>query len=117
MHTQNIKTAAAESSRRWGTDTKARLACLIREQKAYFSRLRGICERQLSEEEEAERIFGILYAMSENIHKKGGLGWLQAKAMAASGFGRTGKEACVYANHHLKNSMKFELAMIDLDNR
>ena len=96
MHTQNIKTAAAESSRRWGTDTKARLACLIREQKAYFSRLRGICERQLSEEEEAERIFGILYAMSENIHKKGGwAGYRQKQWLPLASVERAKKRVCM----------------------
>lgn len=130
MHTQNVKTAAAESSGRWGADPKARLACVIAEQKAYLSRLRGVWELQLSEDEEAEQIFGILYAMSENVHKEGVLNWrsetplmsfhvvqpwLQAKACAIRGYGETGVAAWAYASKCLKDSMNFALAMLDVE--
>lgn len=34
MNTQNVKTATRESSERWGSDRRARLACAIAEQKS-----------------------------------------------------------------------------------
>ncbi|MGS2875662.1 hypothetical protein [Enterobacter huaxiensis] len=39
MHTQNVKTAASESTGRWGLNPKIRQACVIAEQRTYLLEL------------------------------------------------------------------------------
>lgn len=75
MHTQNVKTAAAESSGRWGTDLKTRLACVIAEQRSYLLELCQVWNLQLSLKDEAEEILRLLSLMSDNVHKEGVLCW------------------------------------------
>lgn len=83
MSTQNdsVKAATRESAKRWGTDPKARLACVIAEQKAYLAELCGIKEIQLTEHEEAEEISDILCAMSKNVWYEGVLDWMREKPL------------------------------------
>jgi len=129
MNTQNVnvKTATKESTKRWGTDPKARLACVIAEQKSYLAELCGIKALQLVQHEEAEEVCNILCAMSKNIWYEGVIDWmrekpllsfhvvqpwLQAKAHAARLYGETGQEAWAYADKSLKGCMIFERAML-----
>ncbi|HFL1539382.1 TPA: ammonia monooxygenase [Enterobacter asburiae] len=128
MNTQNVnvKTATKESSERWGSDPKARLACVIAEQKSYLLELCQVWNLQLSEADEAEEVCNILCAMSKNVWDEGVLDWmrdkpllsfhvvqpwLQAKAHAVRLYGETGLAAWTYANQSLKNCMNFEYAM------
>nr|WP_228717233.1 hypothetical protein [Klebsiella aerogenes] len=73
MNTQNVnvKTATKESSERWGSDPKARLACVIAEQKSYLIELCGVWNLQLSQKDEAEEILRLLSLMSDNVHREG----------------------------------------------
>ncbi|ENZ9095840.1 ammonia monooxygenase [Enterobacter asburiae] len=129
MHTQNVnvKTAAQESTGRWGTDPKVRLACVIAEQKSYLLELCQVWNLQLSEADEAEEVCNILCAMSKNVWDEGVLNWmrdkpllsfhvvqpwLQAQAHAVRLYGATGMAAWTYANKSLKNCMNFEYAML-----
>jgi len=129
MHTQNVnvKTAAQESTGRWGTDPKARLACVIAEQKSYLLELCQVWNLQLSEADEAEEVCNILCAMSKNVWDEGVLDWmrdkpllsfhvvqpwLQAQAHAVRLYGETGLAAWTYANKSLKDCMNFEYAML-----
>lgn len=129
MHTQNVnvKTAAQESTGRWGTDPKVRLACVIAEQKSYLLELCQVWNQQLSEADEAEEVCNILCAMSKNVWDEGVLDWmrdkpllsfhvvqpwLQAQAHAVRLYGETGLAAWAYANKSLKNCMNFEYAML-----
>lgn len=129
MHTQNVKTAAAESSGRWGKDPKTRLACVIAEQRSYLLELCQVWNLQLSEENEAEDICNIPCAMSKNVWNEGVLDWmrdkplisfhvvqpwLQAKAHAVRLYGETGLAAWTFANQSLKDCLKFEDAMFRL---
>jgi len=130
MHTQNVKTAASESTGRWGTDPKSRLECAIAEQRAYLLELCQVWNLQLSENDEAEEVCNILCAMSKNVWNEGVTDWhtgkpllsfhivqpwLQAKAQAVRLYGETGKAAWAYANKSLKDCMAFELAMFRLE--
>ena len=123
----NVKTAAQESTRRWGTDPKARLACVIAEQKSYLLELCQVWNLQLSEADEAEEVCNILCAMSKNVWDEGVLDWmcdkpllsfhvvqpwLQAKANAVRLYGENGLAAWTYANRSLKDCMNFEYAML-----
>ena len=129
MNTQNVnvKTATKESTKRWGTDPKARLACVIAEQKSYLAELCVIKDIQMVEHEEAEEVCDILCAMSKNIWYEGVIDWmrekpllsfhvvqpwLQAKAYAARLYGGTGLAAWEYADQSLKDCMIFERAML-----
>lgn len=129
MHTRNVnvKTAAQESTGRWGTDPKVRLACVIAEQNSYLLELCQVWNLQLSEADEAEEVSNILCAMSKNVWDEGVLDWmcdkpllsfhvvqpwLQAKAHAVRLYGETGLAAWAYANQSLKNCMNFEYAML-----
>ncbi|MGK3159969.1 ammonia monooxygenase [Enterobacter kobei] len=129
MNTQNVnvKTAAQESTGRWGTDPKARLACVIAEQKSYLLELCQVWNLQLSEADEAEEVCNILCAMSKNVWDEGVLDWmcdkpllsfhvvqpwLQAKANAVRLYGENGLAAWTYANRSLKDCMNFEYAML-----
>jgi hypothetical protein len=130
MHTQNVKTAASESTGRWGTDPKARLACVIAEQRSYLLELCQVWNLQLSEDDEAEEVCNILCAMSKNVWNEGVLDWmrdkpimsfhivqpwLEAKACAVRLYGETGFAAWTYANKSLKDCMAFEGTMIRMD--
>ncbi|MBJ0208931.1 ammonia monooxygenase [Escherichia coli] len=130
MHTQNVKTAASESTGRWGTDPKARLSCVIAEQRSYLLELCQIWNLQLSEDDEAEEVCNILCAMSKNVWDEGVMDWhtskpllsfhivqpwLEAKACAVRLYGETGLAAWTYANRSLKDCMAFEGAMIRMD--
>ncbi|MEG6139011.1 ammonia monooxygenase [Enterobacter kobei] len=125
MNTQNVnvKTATKESSERWGSDPKARLACVIAEQKSYLLELCQVWNLQQSEADEAEEVC----AMSKNVWDEGVLDWmrdkplllfhvvqpwLQAKAHAVRLYGENGLAAWTYANRSLKDCMNFEYAML-----
>lgn len=129
MNTQNVnvKTATKESSKRWGSDPKARLACVIAEQKSYLLELCQVWNLQLSEADEAEEVCNILCAMSKNVWDEGVLDWmrdkpllsfhvvqpwLQAQAHAVRLYGENGLAAWTYANRSLKDCMNFEYAML-----
>lgn len=130
MNTENFKTAAAESSKRWGGDPKARLICVIAEQKSYLAELYGVLNLQLTEDDKAEEILNILCAMSKNIWFDGVIDWmrdkpllsfhvvqpwLQAKTVAERLYGEIGIAAWAYANQDLTACMAFEEAMIRED--
>lgn len=110
MNTQNvsIKIAAQKSSERWGSDPKARLDCVIAEQRSYLAELCQVWNLQLSQKDEAEEVLRLLSLMSDNVHKEGVLcwersyplvsfhvvqPWLQAKNHAISLYGVIGREA------------------------
>lgn len=127
MHTQNVKTAAAESSGRWGTDPKARLACVIAEQRSYLLELYQVWNLQLSQKDEAEEILRLLCLMSDNVHKEGVVcwersyplvsfhvvqPWLQAKDHAIRLYGVIGREAWDIARKDLCNNIHFAHAML-----
>lgn len=130
MHTQNVNTAASESTGRWGSDPKNRLACVIAEQRSYLTELCQVWNLQLSEDDEAEEVCNILCAMSKNVWDEGVMNWhtskpllsfhivqpwLQAKAQAVRLYGETGRAAWAYANRSLKDCLAFESAMIRMD--
>jgi len=127
MHTQNVKTAASESTGRWGLNPKKRLECVIAEQRSYLLELCQVWNLQLSESDEAEEVCNILCAMSKNVWNEAVMDWhtdkpllsfhvvqpwLQAKAQAVRLYGETGKAAWAYANKSLKDCMAFEYAML-----
>lgn len=126
MHTQNVKTAASESTGRWGLNPKIRQACVIAGQRTYLLELCQVWNLQLSESDEAEEVCNILCAMSKNVWYEGVLDWMrekpllsfrivqpwpEAKAQAVRLYGETGKAAWAYANKSLKDCMAFEYAM------
>ncbi|GAL51745.1 hypothetical protein CIFAM_22_00140 [Citrobacter farmeri GTC 1319] len=134
MNTQNVnvKTATKESSERWGSDPKARLACVIAEQKSYLNELCGVWNLQLSQKDEAEEILRLLSLMSDNIHKEGVLcwersyplvsfhvvqPWLQAKNHAIRLYGVIGREALDIARKDLRDNINFAQAMLRLEAR
>ena len=129
MHTQNVKTAASESTGRWGKDPKSRLVCVIAEQRSYLLELCQVWNLQLPQSDEDEEICNILCAMSKNVWYEGVLDWtrgkpllsfhvvqpwLEAKAHAVRLYGDTGLAAWTYANKSLKDCMSFERAMFRL---
>ncbi|EHF4104952.1 ammonia monooxygenase, partial [Salmonella enterica subsp. enterica serovar Newport] len=77
MNTQNVSTkiAAQKSSERWGSDPKARLGCVIAEQRSYLAELCQVWNLQLSQKDEAEEVLRLLSLMSDNVHKEGVLCW------------------------------------------
>ncbi|KGT87119.1 ammonia monooxygenase [Erwinia typographi] len=132
MNTQNVnvKTATKESSERWGSDPKARLACVIAEQKSYLIELCGVWNLQLSQKNEAEEILRLLSLMSDNVHKEGVLcwersnplvsfhvvqPWLQAKDHAIRLYGVIEREAWDIARKDLCNNIHFAQAMLRLE--
>ncbi|EAT6619988.1 MULTISPECIES: hypothetical protein [Enterobacteriaceae] len=134
MNTQNVnvKTATKESSERWGSDPKARLACVIAEQKSYLIELCGVWNLQLSQKDEAEEILRLLSLMSDNVHREGVLcwersyplvsfhvvqPWLQAKDHAIRLYGVIGREAWDIARKDLCNNINFAQAMLRLEAR
>lgn len=127
MHTPNVKTAASESTGRWGLNPRIRQACVIAEQRTYLLELCQVWSLQLSESDEAEEVCNILCAMSKNVWYEGVLDWmrdkpllsfrivqpwLEAKAHAVRLYGDTGLAAWTYANQSLKDCMTFEYAML-----
>ena len=134
MNTQNVnvKTATKESTKRWGTDPKARLACVIAEQKSYLAELCGVWNLQLSQKDEAEEILRLLSLMNDNVHREGVLcwersyplvsfhvaqPWLQAKDHAIRLYGVIGREAWEIARKNLCNDISFSKAMLRLEAR
>ncbi|EBB6671087.1 ammonia monooxygenase [Salmonella enterica] len=134
MNTQNVnvKTATKESSERWGSDPKARLACVIAEQKSYLIELCGVWNLQLSQKDEAEEILRLLSLMSDNVQREGVLcwersyplvsfhvvqPWLQAKDHAIRLYGVIGREAWDIARKDLCNNINFAQAMLHLEAR
>lgn len=134
MNTQNVnvKTATKESTKRWGTDPKARLACVIAEQKSYLAELCGVWNLQLSQKDEAEEILRLLSLMNDNVHREGVLcwersyplvsfhvaqPWLQAKDHAIRLYGVIGREAWEIARKNLCNNISFSQAMLRLEAR
>lgn len=129
MSTQNVREKAAtrESLKRWGTNPKSRLECVIAEQRSYLLELCQVWNLQLSESGEAEEVCNILCAMSKNVWNEGVMDWqsdkpllsfhivqpwLQAKTQAVRLYGETGKAAWAYSNKSLKDCMAFEYAML-----
>lgn len=134
MHTRNVnvKTAAQESTGRWGTDPKARLACVIAEQRSYLAELCQVWNLQLSQKDEAEELLRLLSLMSDNVHREGVLcwersyplvsfhvvqPWLQAQAHAIRLYGVIGREAWDIARKDLCNNINFAQAMLRLEAR
>ncbi|ECC3916941.1 ammonia monooxygenase [Salmonella enterica] len=130
MNTQNVKTATKESYERWGTDPKARLACVIAEQRSYLAELCQVWNLQLSQKDEAEEVLRLLSLMSDNIHKEGVLcrersyplvsfhvvqPWLQAKEHAVRLYGLIGREAWEIARNDLRNNINFAQAMLEVE--
>lgn len=132
MNTQNVnvKTATKESTKRWGTDPKVRLACVIAEQKSYLAELCGVWNLQLSQKDEAEEILRLLSLMNDNVHREGVLcwersyplvsfhvvqPWLQAKDYAIRLYGVIGREAWEIARKDLCNNLNFAQAMLRLE--
>ncbi|WP_395306061.1 ammonia monooxygenase [Enterobacter sp. ECC-019] len=134
MNTQNVnvKTATKESTKRWGTDPKARLACVIAEQKSYLAELCGVCNLQLSQHDEAEEILRLLSLMSDNIHREGVLcwersyplvsfhvvqPWLQAQAHVIRLYGFIGQKAWDIAHKDLCNNINLAQSLLRLEAR
>lgn len=130
MNTQNVKTATKESYERWGTDPKARLACVIAEQRSYLAELCQVWNLQLSQKDEAEEVLRLLSLMSDNVHKEGVLcrersyplvsfhvvqPWLQAKEHAVRLYGLIGREAWEIARNDLRNNIYFAQAMLEVE--
>ncbi|MEQ0264439.1 ammonia monooxygenase [Klebsiella sp. CN_Kp073] len=132
MNTQNVnvKTATKESSERWGADPKARLACVIAEQKSYLLELCQVRNLQLSQKDEAEEVLRLLSLMGDNVHKEGVLcwersyplvsfyvmqPWLQAKDHAICLYGVIGREAWDIARKDLCNNINFAQAMLKIE--
>ncbi|EBB6210407.1 MULTISPECIES: ammonia monooxygenase [unclassified Salmonella] len=132
MNTQNVrvKTATKESSERWGANPKARLACVIAEQRSYLAELCQVWNLQLSQKDEAEEVMRLLSLMSDNVHKEGVLcwersyplvsfqvvqPWLQAKAHAIRLYGVIGREAWDIARNDLRNNIRFAQAMLETE--
>ena len=127
MHTQNVKTAASESTGRWGLNPKKRLECVIAEQRSYLLELCQVWNLQLSQKDEAEEVLRLLSLMSDNVHKEGVLcwersyplvsfhvvqPWLQAKDHAIRLYGVIGREAWDIARKDLCNNINSAQAMI-----
>lgn len=134
MNTQNVnvKTATKESSERWGSDPKARLACVIAEQRSYLAELCQVWKLQLSQKDEAEEILRLLSLMSDNVHREGVLcwersyplvsfhvvqPWLQAQVHAIRLYGVIGQKAWDIARKDLCNNINFAQAMLRLEAR
>lgn len=134
MNTQNVnvKTGNKESSERWGSDPKARLACVIAEQKSYLIELCGVWNLHLSQKDEAEEILRLLGLMSDNVHREGVLcwersyplvsfhvvqPWLQAQDHVIRLYGVIGREAWDIARKDLCNNINFAQAMLRLEAR
>jgi len=130
MNTHNVKTAAPESSERWGQNPEKRLVCVIAEQRAYLTELCVLAELHLEERDEAEEVFNILTAMSKNVYDEGVTDWhsdkprvafaviqpwLQAQAQAVSLYGSTGRAAGEYSRKNLKDNLEFSVAMLPLE--
>ncbi|HHE5972207.1 TPA: ammonia monooxygenase [Citrobacter braakii] len=132
MNTQNVnvKTATRESSERWGADLKARLACVIAEQRSYLDELCQVWNLQLNQKDEAEEVLRLLCLLSDNVHREGVLcwrrsyplvsfhvvqPWLQAKAHAIRLYGAIGREAWEIARNDLRNNINFAQAMLDVE--
>ncbi|HCD5425378.1 TPA: ammonia monooxygenase [Klebsiella aerogenes] len=132
MNTQNVnvKTATKESSERWGSDPKARLACVIAEQKSYLLELCQVRNLQLSQKDEAEEVLRLLSLMGDNVHKEGVLcwersyplvsfhvvqPWLQAKDHAMRLYGVIGRAAWDIARKDLCNNINFAQAMLKIE--
>jgi hypothetical protein len=126
MNTQNVKTAASESTERWGANPIARLACVIAEQKSYLNELCGLWNLQMPEEDEAIEIDRLLRCMSNNVLDEGVISWhvsgpllsypvlqpwLQAKAQAERLYGETGRTLWKSAHKELKRNMLAAIAM------
>lgn len=90
MNTQNVSTkiAAQKSSERWGSDPKARLGCVIAEQRSYP-------------------------LVSFHVVQP----WLQAKDHAIRLYGVIGREAWEIARKDLCNNINFAQAMMRLEAR
>jgi len=134
MNTQNVnvKTATKESTKRWGTDPKARLACVVAEQKSYLAELCGVCNLQLSQKDAAEEILRLLSLMSDNIQREGVLcwersyplvsfhvvqPWLQAQAHAIRLYGFIGQKAWDIARKDLCNNINLAQSLLRLEAR
>ncbi|EHJ8505884.1 ammonia monooxygenase [Salmonella enterica subsp. diarizonae serovar 47:k:z53:[z84]] len=130
MNTQNINVASKESSSRWGSDPKARLTCVIAEQRSYLDELCQVWNLQLSQQDEAEEVLRLLSLMSDNVHKEGVLcwersyplvsfhvvqPWLQAKNHAIRLYGVIGREAWEIARKDLRDNINFAQAMLDAE--
>ncbi|TDN51510.1 ammonia monooxygenase [Scandinavium goeteborgense] len=127
MHTHNvnIKTAAHESSERWGVNPEKRLARVIAEQQSYLNQLCGLWNLQMPEIDESEELLGILSMMAKNVLNEGVISWtcdyprvsfpvvqpwLQAKKQAVQLYGETGRLAWEQAYKELKDGIEFGLA-------
>ncbi|HEO1574352.1 ammonia monooxygenase [Klebsiella aerogenes] len=132
MNTQNVnvKTATKESSERWRADPKARLACVIAEQKSHLLELCQVRNLQLSQKDEAEEVLRLLSLMGDNVHKEGVLcwersyplvsfyvmqPWLQVKDHAIRLYGVIGREAWDIARKDLCNNINFAQAMLKIE--
>lgn len=126
MNTQNIKTAASESTERWGNNPEARLACVIAEQKGYLNELCSLWNLQLPEEEEVTEVDRLLRCLSNNVLDEGVISWhvsgpllsypvlqpwLQAKAQSERLYGDTGRTLWISALKALKHNMLAAIAM------
>lgn len=129
MNSQNVNTAASESSERWGENPATRLACFIIEQEFLLGELCGLVNRHLEEQEQAEEVFNILNSMSNNVFSEGVLcwerpkplislavvkPWLQAKEHAIRLYGTTGQNAWEYSRKSLEGRVEVELCIMRL---
>lgn len=130
MHTQNVKTAAHESSERWGENRPLRLARVIAEQKSYLNELCGLWNMQLTEIDEAEEIYNIVCAMSKNVLEEGVIDWdrekplvslyvvqpwLEAKAHAVRLYGETGAMAWEHSRKEFEDGIIFSRALMQIE--
>lgn len=130
MNTHNVKTAAPESSERWGQNPEKRLVCVIAEQRAYLTELCSLAELHLEDRDEAEEVFNILMAMSKNVHDEGVTDWhsakprisfaviqpwLQAQTQAIRLYGTTGRVAWESSGKSLRDNLEFAVAMLPLE--
>lgn len=120
MHTQNVNTAAPESTERC---SRVKLYNVIAEQQSLLLRLAGLGDLHLSPEEEEEEVSMLVLQLAENVRLYGvtdwsckkpkilwdiACFWIQAQRMAISLYGLKGARAVEYARSELADFLAHE---------
>jgi len=120
MNTQNVNTAAPESSERC---RRRQISRVIADQQSLLLRLAGVWNLQLPSEEEEEEVSMLVLQLAENVRLYGvtdwscrkpkvlwGIAcfWLQAQKMAVSLYEHKGELAVEYARDELADFLAHE---------
>ncbi len=123
MHTQNVKTAAQESSSKMGEN---RLAVAVGEQQELLTYLGSLKTTRMLASDRADQVLGTLLRMAENVLYPGITDWNtetprasfhvmqpwgQARAVAENLFGEMGVAAWEIARKHIADSVAAERHM------